>query len=269
MADPTAGSSMTLEESEATTSQDTKPDLTKVVLDGDEVPEHLRGKSMADAIKMLNDSTDLLKKSESERLSQQAILKNLAERPAATPVPAVPVPEAPKELTREELLELHEKDPLAAIEVMQAQAFRQAERNLETRLGPMMAGSAASAESTARQKYADEFALFGEEITRVAAGIPDARTNLANPKAWDDIVAYVRGRPGNFDKLVERKTQPKREEIQREAQLNQQDAVGFSESSPTRKPIPRNSAQLDPLQREIADKMGISYDDYVKWSAIS
>jgi hypothetical protein len=225
---------VTLDEMEKATQELPKvPSLADIKLEGDDVPAIVRGKSAQEAI---NGLVDALKVSEQAR--QQALLT--AEAAVKTPAPvAPPPPPAPKELTIEELKALHDEDPFKAIQVMHQQAEQRVLRQYEERVRPLISGVASSAEQQARAKYADEFELFGDQIS-------------------------VRGRGGNIEKLIERKTKPKVEERRATAQQQQAESVGFTDNSGSRGRKPSSVDQLDPIQREVAEKMGITPEDYIK-----
>jgi len=264
MSDPVGATSVELEEFGTETTVAPPPKLEEMMLDGDDVPEELRGKTAADAIARTKALSEALKLSEDAR-KQSDLMAQTALRTQPTP-PAPPAEEP--EMSEEELTQLHEDNPLAAIRVMNAQAIRRAEKNLETRLRPLFSGTSKSVEEQARAKYADEFALFGDQITEIARQVPNAEAVLANPSAWDDIVSLVRGRPGNFDRLVERKSAPKTEETRRAAQNVQSETVGFSGTEARVGSRPMTVANLDPIQREIADKLDMTPEEYVKWSQV-
>jgi hypothetical protein len=235
-------------------------DVTQMNLGDDEsIPEDLRGKSVKDVIEALKGREQALKLSEAARLQA-----------TSTPMPVAPAPvvEEP-EKTDEEIAQIYEENPLQAMELMSARSVRRAERNLETRLGPLMNGTAASVEQQARTKYVDEFALFGEEIIRVAGSIPNAKAVLSSPAAWDELVALVRGRAGNFDKLYEHKVAKAGGVTRETVQQDQVAGVGFSDNSGGRGRAPTSVAGLDPIQKEIAEKMGLTPAEYVKWSKVS
>lgn len=242
----------------------TPPRLDEIVLQGDAVPEAIRGKTAAEAVAMVNALSESLKLS--ERARQQAEL-TAATALKTQPIVSAPEPEPP-EMSEEDLAQLHAEQPLVAIRVMNEQAIRKAEKNLEARLKPLFSGTASSIEQNARSKYPDEFKLFGDQITQMAQQIPNSQAVLSNPAAWDDLISLVRGRPGNIERLIEAKTAPNVEAIRRQAQETQVDSVGFSGTEPRSRAIPRNEAQLDAIQREIADKMGMSPADYIKWSQV-
>lgn len=262
MSDPAGPVSITLDEMEAQQAAEAaaagqKPaDLTAIKLEGDHVPAELRGKSIAEAIQQYGSVAAALKISEQARTAA----------PAAPP--AAPVVEEPKDLTNEELAALHAEDPLRAMQVMQEQADRRAQKNLDIRLAPIAAGAAAQVEQAARTKYADEFALFGDQISQLAAQIPNAKQVLTNPAAWDDLISLIRGRPGNFDKIIEHKSSGRQLITQRQAQEQQQESVGFTESSNVRGRRELSIGTLDPIQKEIAAKMNMSEAEYVQWSKV-
>ena len=151
---------------------------------------------------------------------------------------------------------------------MNDQAIRRETRNLESRLKPLFNGTAVSVEQQARAKYADEFAMFGDQISQMASQIPNSQAVLSNPAAWDDLISLVRGRPGNIERIIERKTATVTDTARRQAQESQADVVGFSGTESRARPVARSVAQLDPIQREIADKMNMTPEDYIKWSVI-
>lgn len=273
MSEPTSSGAtqVTMEEmAAAEASEAAKPtDLTKVVVQGDDVPEELRGKTAAEAIAYAKGLKQALGISEQSRLQAQQIA-DIASRtqPVAAVVEAVVEPE----LTDEQLQTMFQEEPLKAIRAMNAKAIRDAERNVEARLAPLFSGTSASVEKQARETYKDEFALFGSEISKMVettAQKPNGKNVLANPAFWDDMISYIRGKPGNFDKMVEAKTRKVTEVTRSAAQEDQVASVGFTDATPTgraRKPMTVES--LDSTQREIAGVLGISLDDYVKWSKV-
>jgi hypothetical protein len=170
-----------------------------------------------------------------------------------------------KELTNEELKELHDTDPLKAIEYMNERAVKRAERNLETRLAPIMAGSTSSAEAAARQRYPEEFALFGDQISRLVSEMPNAKTVFTNPQAWDDAISWVRGKSENLERLFERRQGKKSEIDLPTAQHREAESVGFTTQSPRPRSAPQNVMQMDATMREIARNLDMSDEDYIKW----
>lgn len=264
MSDPTQGAtSITFDELEqqnaAADAGQQQADLGALTVDGQDIPEHLRGKSVKDLIAAIGAREEALRLSEAARLQ------------SATPAPPAPVAPPPPEpeLTDEQIAQMHEENPLKAIEAISDRAVKRAERNLEARLGPLVNGTASQVEAAIRAKYPDEFALFGQDITNIAANVPNAKAVLSDPTAWEQLIALARGRPGNFERLLEHKMNKSGGVTRQIAQQQQQDSVGFSDHSGGRGRAPTTVAGLDPIQREIAEKMGLTPEDYVKWSKIS
>jgi hypothetical protein len=258
--------SVTLDQMAEDQAVQTPPDLTKIKLDADGTPELFKGKTVAEVIEIAKGLGEAVKVSESARLQAEATAKAaLSAQPK--PVEAPPKVDEPKEMTPEELSELYSQDPIRAIATMQQQSERRVEKNLAARLEPLMNGGAASAEANARSRYSTEFELFGDQISQMAARIPGSKQVLANPAAWDDLVAYVRGQPANFQKLLDHQTAKVTKTTKEEARTEQVASVGFTETTP-RRPAPTTVASLDATQLEIARNMNLTPEEYVKWSRV-
>lgn len=268
MADsPSVGaSSVTLDELEQTPPE--SPKLDDVKLDGDNVPEEFRGKSVADMLKAVKGLGDSLKLSEEARQRAETLAKLASERPAAAPIPAQPPVEEPKELSDEELNELYANEPLKAIRAMQDSMIRRVERNLNARIGSLTTGSASAVEQAARQKYPDEFKIFEQDIKDMVAVLPD-KSVLANPQAWDDLVSFIRGKPGNWERFMAAKAAPSKAEAAANARQDQADTVGFSGTEARMRSIPGSVDQLDAIQKEIAANLDMTEAEYIKWSKVT
>lgn len=175
---------------------------------------------------------------------------------------------APKELSREELEELHKTNPLGAIEYMQTKAIRVAEENLARRLGPLSAGAATSARQLAEQKYPDEFQILRDDIDTVLKNPAVDQNAMGNAKAWDDLISYVRGKPGNFEKMLDHRASKKQEVERTAAREHEVAAAGVHTRSEVRSPPPAKGSSLDATEREIAKAMGMTDSDYIKWRNI-
>lgn len=259
-----ADTAVTMEEIERQNAVTAPTDLSQVKLEGEGIPSALVGKTAMDAIRHAAALEEALKISENSRK-----LAELTIQSAPRPADPVPVVEEIKQMTREQFDELYQNDPMAAIQALNAQAIRTAERNLETRLGPLTSGGLSAAENVARTKYADEFALFGPEIKQLMEGFPNSRTVFSNPAAWDDLISLVRGRQGNFEKLLAHKSGSNPELARQQAIQRETASMGFTDTSPTRSRGNGSGAELDATQREIADKLNMTYEDYKKWSNVS
>lgn len=257
------GVHVTLEEVEAQTAAvkaaGEKPDLSKIRLE-DGVPDEFKGKTVVEVMQMTTGALASLKVSEARRLE-------LESRPQQQTVVAPPEPKPEPELTKDQLRALYESDPMAAIEYQGAQAERRAIANLEKRILPLIAGSANSAEDSARRKYPDEFALFGPDIVKIIDQVPD-KGILSQSKTWDDLIAYVRGQPANFDKLIAHKAAGGRtvEQQRAEAHAAQVAAAGVTIRSTITAPVLAIGEEgLDSLELEIAKGLDMSPADYKLW----
>jgi hypothetical protein len=240
------------------------PDTIK--LDGEEIPESLRGKTLKEVLTLNEGMSNALKVSEQARLQAEQMAQ-ISKRvdSIATPAPVKPVEEEP-EMTREEIAALFEEKPLEAVEKMQEIAVRKAEKAFNQRFGVLAAGASSSLENSAKQKYGDEFAALGSEINAVIDSVPGGRNALTSEKSWDDLVAYVRGQ--NFDKMVEYKTAKNAEAAAQQAQAQQQVGTGFT-AAPRRAPPPTPAnGKLDAVQLEIAKELNMSPEEYIKWSNV-
>lgn len=259
---------MTMEEIEEqlAAAEAPKPvNLSETKLDGDEVPEEFRGKTLADVLKGVGTMKDALRISESARQAAEAAREASS---AARSTPAPVVQEEP-EMTREQLKELYDNDPLAAIEKMQEISMKNAERHLASRLAPLEGGVTQAAENWARQEFATEFELFGKEISDFVAQMPN-KAVFSTKKGWEDMVAYIRGRQGNLEKYIDHK-QNGRGKSPSDARSEQINDAGFQGSGDTpRISIPKSAAGLDETQKKIAQRMiddGLikNMDEYVRF----
>lgn len=268
MSAPVAPVSVTLEEvgaqEAAAAAAANKPDLTKIIIDGD-VPEELKGKSVQDIIAYAGGLGKSLRTSEEGRRAAEAKAAAVAAAPAAPAAAAAPVLEEPKELTDEELAEMFRTDPLGAIKSMNAQATRRVEKNFEARIGTLVKGGASSAEQSARAKYPEEFEIFGDQITAMVASLP-SKDPLSRPEAWDDMISYIRGKPGNFDRLWEHKNKKGQAAAAAAAQAAQANEAGVSLAPSAGAPAARKgNTVLDATEKEIAANLGMTEADYIKW----
>jgi len=131
--------SVSLDEMEQQANQPTPPKLDEIKVDGTDIPEDLRGKSVADVIKLAGNLANALKLSENARTNAETMARMASQQPSAPPAP-VAAPE-PKELSREEISELYATDPIKAIEVMQNQAISKVAKQYEVRLEPLFSGT--------------------------------------------------------------------------------------------------------------------------------
>jgi len=241
-----------------------KPNLSELKLESDDVPEEFKGKAVTEVLARAEQLKKALQLSEETRLSLAQALEGRSKDTVQPPPP--PVEEEPF-LTDEQIQEIFQEDALKAVRIMNDQAIRRAQKHVEARLAPILSGSQSSAEQNARQKYAAEFSLFGDQIEATAKGLPNPAV-LANSSAWDDLISYIRGRPGNFDRLMAHHEQQKAGQNQQTAQQTQSEASGFTARSSVAAPVAQSAGELDETQKEIARTLGMDYADYVRWSKV-
>lgn len=229
-------------------------------IEGDDIPEQFRGKTAKEIADIAAASERALRVSEQARLSA-------AETRQATPAPApapAPVAAAPL-MTREEFQAMYEQDPLGALELYDQQREAKLLANLEARVLPLAAGAASAAEAQARSKFESEFELFGSEIKQLASQVPN-KAFLASPEGWEQLISFVRGKEGNFDKLMEHKI-AKNQGAQ--ARADQAAAAGFTSRSAVATIVkgasdPTNHG-LDATELKVAAEFNMSPAEYVKW----
>lgn len=264
--EPSTGSTqLTLDEIGSALEADAqKPaDLAAIKVDGDAVPEHLRGKSADDLLKHVQALESSLKKSEEARLQPQ-VTERVIERPVIQPPAAPQAPQAP---TKEQLAQMFQENPVDALELYGQYMAQNLYRNFEARLGGITQSSMQAAERQARERYKEEFELFGDQIERVKAALPDP-SSLSQPQSWDDLMAYVRGQPHNFERLVEHRAK-KAAPTRAEAQQEQVVAAPAHITPAARTPAPTGGAvELDELEREIARNLNMTEAEYAKWKKI-
>ena len=242
------------------------PDLSKVELASTQL-ETFKGKTAAELVAHAKQLEDMLKASEQNRARAEQ-LAAIASRGAPAPPPVAPPPPQETFPTDEEIAKLYEENPAQAMKVMTERAVKIAQQSLDARLQPLIQGTSASLEAAARAKYPEEFQLFATEIQDVISKLPNAKAALSTPESWDDLISWVRGRPGHFERMIEHKTSKTREVVAPQARQTQQDSLGFSPAPTGRGPVVRSDGTLDPLAAEIAEKLGMSQADYIKWSKV-
>lgn len=179
------------------------------------------------------------------------------------------------ELTEEQLAELFQKEPIKAIGYMQAKATKAVEENISRRLDPLISGGATGARELTRSKYPDEFRLFDKEISAMLDNPAISKSAMNQPKAWEDLIFYIRGQPGNMEKLIELKAGKEREKAADGARSAQAASAGTHTRSDVRPPVVSVGADLDDTEREIARTINSdldpeeAYAEYKKWRGVA
>lgn len=260
------GTTLSLEELESRSSATEaapEPKASDVKITAADVPDYLRGKSVGEIVEMVERTQKALRMSEDARLA----LRNTIEGGGQ---PQAPAPEQPKQLTRDEIKELMENDPLAAFEYMQNNLVRSLDDHLNVRLQPVVQGTLGTYERSAREKYSTEFELFGDQI-EAAKKMVDPRV-LATEQGWKDIISFVRGQDDNLDKLIQHRSGRNPSNARAEQISNS----GFSSArtgAVTRTSEPTGGDfGLDETQKEIARELypeltpEKAYIEYKRWS---
>lgn len=234
-------------------------------IDGDGIPEELRGKTVAEALAYAEALKKGLAISEDARKQMAA--------PVAQPAPVqAPVyhPQPIPEPTPEQIREAFEKDPVATVQALQQLQAAKTSQQWEARMRPLMEGLPANAELLAKAEFAEDFELFGDQIRAAVQMIPDpiARGNI---ESWRHVVAYVRGQPQNLEKLLAKKMEKANgTTIQAQQALQALGTPGhFTPSQRTAAPIP-GVAQLDEaelaIMKELEPYTGIkTAEEWNKW----
>lgn len=193
---------------------------------------------------------EALRLSEESRQRLETTLSSGRDAPPPPPPPEV------KELTKEELAELHSKDPLAAIEYLQARAIRTVEENLSRRLSPLMTGNTSTLEEQMKAKYPDEFKVFGDQITDFVRKSPD-KTTFSAVQNWEDMIAWMRGK--NYKKLVTYQAEQANLKATEDAQaLERANAGTHVRSTGRTPPTPPSTGAFDDTTKAIIKELAAS-----------
>lgn len=239
------GESMTLDEIESQSGgeDDTKKGGNEP-LDGDDIPDEYKGKSAREIMAIASAARDGMRMAESARSAAESA-RTAADALTASRQTQVATPEP--ELTREQLQEMYDKDPLEAIEKIEQQAMRRIEAHVASRIEPLTAGTMSSAENWAKEEYPDEFELFGDNIKKLVDSVPN-KSVFTTKKGWEDAVAYVRGQKDNFEKLIGHRQDKDNRKLADDSRSRERGNVGFSSRSVSRRAD-------DTSEKEIAGKM--------------
>jgi len=241
-------------------------------LDGDNVPEEFRGKTVAEVVEAATKRAEALKQSEAARQDvneRVARLEATAGQPAVTV--AAPVVEPEEVFGAEEFKKLYADEPAEALLKLQATSEKRMAQNFDNRFTPLVTGSAQGAEAGARAQHKEEFELFGDQIDEfIQMQLGGDRTRVTTPKAWDDLLSYIRGKPANIEKIFEARTAKAAAKTAAEAQEAAVEASGFDGTSGARRvPVKVAAGELDTTEKEIADTLGLTDDEYKKWKAVA
>lgn len=237
-------------------------DPAALKLDGDNIPEPLRGKSLAD---VLATQSELQRALQTSRDTIDA-LRNSTEALAASrqqPAPVVQQPVAEPELTKEQLKAMYEEDPFAYQQYMFTQMDKKIQKQVSSSVAPLAATTASASEAQARQKFAEEFSVLGNEINQVLSQIPD-RAALAQPGAWEQVIYYVRGQ--HMDKIIDARTRKANETALEEARKKEANGAGSVNTGARRTTGGRQMiTELTPQQKDAARVLGMTEAEYKQY----
>lgn len=224
-------------------------DPSTMRLEGDNIPEDLRGKSVESLL--------------TDRARMESLMKELGSnlnRPAPTPVaPTEPDPVYDRNAIKE-LLE--NGNVMEAMEAMMGFAYKRVSKDFETRIAPLVSTTTSVAESSMRAKYPAEFELFGPQIAELARNAGQA---MSNPEAWDNLIAFVRGRGDNFDKLVEHKARKRSTPSEIPPSVSSGALRGSSVSNREGVKATKEELANDPAVQKMLRASGMSIDEYYRW----
>lgn len=240
-----------------------------VKLEGDNVPENLRGKSLADVIEQSARIAEALRISEDARL---ALARST--EPRTVVVERDRAPAGPTELTEDQLNTLFQENPAAAAAYVTDRTERRMAAHFEQRFGSMASAGIGNARALAEKAYPLEFAIFKNDIDQIVGQMTD-KSALGSVDGWGKLVSYVRGQDGNIDKFVEAKAGSRRDE----ARDRERESAGFVAAGNTARdpnpPKPVATSDLDDTQKRIARNMFTdaktddeAYKLYKKWSTV-
>ena len=243
------------------------PKLDDSKLDGEEVPEAFRGKTVREVLAHTKALEDTLRMSETARQQALTMAQLAAQRGAEPPKPAEPPPEPM--ITAEQVAEAFGEDAakgVALMTKMNEQAIARAASSFAQRIDPLLSGTVGAVENQARAKYPDEFSLYADEIKEVLNRLPN-KNAMSSMDSWDDMIAFVRG--NNPEKLFAHRMSQESGRKAAEAQEAQRNNAGFSMSSAQRTPAPTGGVVMDDTTKEVCKVLGISEADYAKWSKVT
>lgn len=228
----------------------------------DEGDDSIKGRSVKEVVERVKGLERALKISEEARLSGASRSEPVREE----------VPE--KEPTDEELVDLMNKDGVKALQLIEARITKRLAAHVERRLGPISAGAEDTALQDAQRRYPDEFKLFQKEIAEFVAPLR-GKNALGSPQDWDNVIAYIRGKPGNWERFYTSQTE---KATGGGTVAREKERKGAGHSS---KPMRGGSGSeketgsdygLDDVQKEIARNLmpgapaAVAYREYRKWS---
>lgn len=243
------------------------PKLDDTKVDGEDVPEQYRGKTVKEILAQTKALEDTLRLSEQGRQQALTMAQMAANQRSLPEAPKAPEPEPL--VTAEEVAAAFAEDPAKGVQLMtkmNQQAIDRAAASYASRIDPLLQGTVGAVEAEARRKYPDEFQLYAEEIKAIQDKLPN-KNAMSSLDSWDDLIAYVRGK--NPEKLFQHRLAAQSQQRQTEAQEQQRQTAGITMSSAQRTPAPTGGMVFDDITKEVCKVLGVSEADYAKWSKVN
>jgi hypothetical protein len=243
------------------------PKLDDFKIEGEDIPDNLKGKSARELLNHIKSMEDTLRTVDQQR--QQALTMAQLAAQGRTEAPPAPKVEEPEPLiTSEQVAQAFQEDAQKGVELMNKMTEQQISRAGEhfmRRISPMLSGVGSAAENEARRKYPDEFDIYKDEIAAMMKRVDKAA--MSTLESWDDLIAYVRGKDPM--RLFNHMAEKDKTKAAADAQEQQRNTAGVSMSSSTRAAAPAGGPVMDATTLQICDVLGISPEDYIKWSKVS
>lgn len=247
------------------------PNPLEIKLDGDGIPEHLKGKTPAQLEAERKALADANRALEAKLL---ATMQQQPQQPTQVVVQMPAQPAAEKHYSDDEINALFsEGKHLEAMRIMQRQSVLPVAENIDARISGIYRAAASGAEVQARQAHPFEFQHFANEIKAKIDSIDPQRRDsiMSQPESWKQVVNQVIGE--NADKWLALKTQSNGDS-QAEALRAAAGFSGPTVNAPRNEPTPSSAQiQLDAEGERIAQgyiNQGVFKDkaEYIKWMQI-
>lgn len=204
---------------------------------------------------------------EALRISEEA-RKQAEARLRDTSTPVQQADDGIDTLTDEDIARLiEEKGQVAALRAIQAQTIRAANKHFSTRMAGMADAGIQLAEAEARRKYPLEFEVFKDDIQAQIKAAPD-KGALANGVVWDNLISFIRGKPGNIEKYIAKVNEKASADAQAAALAAQRETAGvhLPNGSVRVREIeaPAATHGLDAIEIEIANTLGMDLQEYAR-----
>jgi len=224
------------EDEEEEQEQPQRPDYQSIRLDGDDIPEPLRGKSVSEAMQQYNSIL-----SHAQQMAQQMRQGQMQQQQQQTP----PEPEKPV---------FEDDDLLGDARNFETKLNQFVQRRVSPYVQQQMQAQTQQARQLAQQQFGDEFQRWGQEIDQLAGQLPVQQT--ANPQTWAQLVQYVRGQ--HMDEIIQERIQAAQQQPRKRPPPSER---GRAPAQGGRK---KQKGEISAEEREVMQLLGI---DETTWKA--